>query len=154
MSSVIDHKPSIRYDVSTGARLFRALPVVIGYLILLVVVFFALPERAQRIPLESIVVLGIIGMFRYAWVLTHCVRAVIYEHYMYPKIRFAADQLPESEKMPKRLFVIVPTYGEKPDVSRQMLGSVLDEAARITSQVIIIVNAGTEEDDAIFRFVG
>lgn len=142
---------SIRYDISMVSRLLRAIPVVLGYLILLVVVFVALPENAQRIPMESVVVLGFIGACRYLWVLTHCVRAVLYEFYMYPKLRFAADQLPEEEKMPGKVFFIIPTYGEKPEVSRQMLDSVLDEAARITSQVIIVVNAGSEEDDEIFR---
>ena len=142
---------SIRYDISTSRRLLRAMPVVVGYLILIVVVFLSLPENAQRIPLESIVVIGLIGLFRYIWVLTHCVRAVLYEYYLYPKIRFAADQLPDSESMPKKLFFIIPTFGEKPEVSRQMLGSVLDESARIPSKVIIVVNAGSEEDDEVFR---
>ena len=142
---------SIRYDISTGARLLRALPIVFLYLLAIVVVFFSLPEKAQRIPLESVVVLGFIGMFRYACVITHCVRAAIYEHYAYPKIRFEAEQLSDEEKMPKRVFFIIPTCGEKPEVSYQMLGSVLDEAATIPSEVIVIVNAGSTEDDEIFE---
>ena len=142
---------SIRYDISTGKRLLRALPVIIGYIALIIVVFLSLPESAQRIPLESVVVIGIIGLFRYTWVLTHCVRAALYEHYLYPKLRFQADQLPKSKRMPNKLFFIIPTYGEKPEVSRKMLNSVLDEAARISSKVIIIVNAGSDADDEVFR---
>ena len=142
---------SIRYDISVGARLLRAVPIVFAYFVLLVVIFFSLPEHAQRIPLESIVVLGMIGLMRYLWVITHCIRAVLYEFYMYPKLRFEADNLPESQKMPQRVFFIIPTAGEKPEVSRQMLGSVLDEAARIPSKVIIVVNAGSKEDDEIFQ---
>ena len=144
---------SIRYDASLMMRLLRAVPVVLFYLAIVVVVFLMLPEKAQRIPLESIVVFGLIGMFRYAWVITHCVRAAIYEYYMYPKLRFAADNLPEDERMPERLFVIIPTAGEKPEVSRQMLGSVLDEAATVSSQVVIVVNAGSDDDDNIFRML-
>lgn len=144
---------SIRYDIPVAARLLRAVPVVAAYLAVIVVVFISLPEKAQRIPLESIVVFGIIGICRYAWVITHCVRAVAYEHYMYPKLRFQADQLPENEKMPERVFFIIPTAGEKPEVSRQMLGSVLDEASSIPSKVIIVVNAGSEADDEIFKML-
>ncbi len=144
---------SIRYDISVTARLFRAIPVIAAYLALIVVVFVSLPEKAQRIPLESIVVFGFIGICRYTWVITHCIRAVIYEHYMYPKMRFEADQLPEDQKMPERVFFIIPTAGEKPEVSRQMLGSVLDEASTIPSKVIIVVNAGSEEDDKIFKML-
>ncbi|WP_419189962.1 glycosyltransferase [Stieleria marina] len=144
---------SIRYDMSLPMRLIRAVPVVLFYLAIIVVVFLMLPEKAQRIPLESIVVLGLIGLFRYGCVITHCVRAALYEYYMYPKLRFAADNLPEDQKMPGKLYVIIPTAGEKPDVSRQMLGSVLDEAATVSSKIIIIVNAGSEKDDEIFHML-
>ena len=147
----MNFEPSIRYDVSTGTRLIRAIPTIFFYMMLLVVIFAMLPEHAQRIPLESIVVLGFIGMFRYIWVITHCVRAVIYEHYKYPKMRFEADQIPAHKRMPKRVFFIIPTYGEKPEVSKRMLESVLSEAAEISSNVIIIVNAGSEEDDQVFQ---
>lgn len=142
---------SIRYDISTPSRFLRALPVVFAWLALIVIVFVSLPERAQRIPLESVVVIGIIGLFRYSCVLTHCIRALIYEHYMYPKIRFQADQLPERDKNPQKVYFIIPTAGEKPEVSRKMLHSVLDESASITSQVIIVVNAAGEADDEIFK---
>ena len=112
-----------------------------------------MPETAQRIPLESVVVIGIIGLLRYSWVLTHCIRAAIYEHYLYPKLRFEVDQLPEAERMPDKVFFIIPTYREKHEVSRQMLESVLDEAARVRSKIILVVNAGSDEDDALFQAV-
>ncbi len=142
---------SIRYDVSTISRLIRAVPVVALYLLIMVIVFFSMPEKAQELPFEAIMAVGFIGLVRYLWVLTHCVRAVIYEHYMYPKMQFEAEQLPPEVRTPKRVFVIIPTSGEKPDVSRRMLGSVLDEAASVGSQFKIIVNAGSEADDKIFQ---
>lgn len=142
---------SIRYDVSTISRLVRAVPVVVFYLLIVVIVFFSMPEKAQELPFEAVMAVGLIGLVRYLWVLTHCVRAVIYEHYMYPKMQFEAEQLPPEVRIPKRVFVIIPTSGEKPEVSRRMLGSVLDEAATISSQFKIIVNAGSEEDDRIFQ---
>ncbi len=113
---------SIRYDVSTISRLIRAVPVVALYLLIMVIVFFSMPEKAQELPFEAIMAVGFIGLVRYLWVLTHCVRAVIYEHYMYPKMQFEAEQLPPEVRTPKRVFVIIPTSGEKPDVSRRMLG--------------------------------
>ena len=144
---------SIRYDVSLLSRLARAFPIVLAQVALVVVVFLSLPEHAQRIPLESMAAIGAIGIARYGWLLTHCVRAAIYEHYYYPKLRFEADSLPADRKFPDRVIFIVPTYGEKPSVSRQMLGSVLDEAARIPSEVTIIINAGSDAEDDLFREV-
>ena len=144
---------SIRYDVSLLSRLARAFPIVLAYLALVVFVFLSLPQHAQRIPLESMVAIGVIGLARYGWLLTHCVRAAIYEHYYYPKLRFEADSLPAERKFPARVFFIVPTFGEKPDVSRQMLGSVLDEATRIPSEVTVVINAGSAAEDSLFRQV-
>ena len=85
--------------------------------------------------------------------LTHCVRSAIYEYVEYPKLQHIAQQLPDEEKYPKRLFFIVPTWKEKPDVTRAMLQSVLVEAAQIPSHVIVLVNAGSDEEDDLFREV-
>jgi glycosyltransferase Alg8 len=141
----------IRYDVSLSMRLLRAVPVLIFYIGLAALILTLTPPDAWAMCMESLVVVGIIGTWRYLWLLTHVIRAAIFEHLMFPKIRFAADSLPEDEKYPQRLFFIIPTFGEKPEVSRQMLSSVLDESARIPTEVTIIVNAGSEEEDSIFR---
>ena len=142
---------SIRYDVSLGMRLLRAIPVVAFYFGLAFLIFVFLPDSAREIPLESIAVLGVIGLWRYLWLLTHCVRAAIYEYLVYPKMQFKASQLPEATKYPDRLFFLIPTWKEKPAVTRRMLQSVMTEAASIPSEVIVYVNAGSDEEDDLFR---
>ena len=144
---------SIRYDVSLGMRLIRAIPVVAFYFGLAFLIFIFLPDSAREIPLESIAVLGIIGMWRYLWLLTHCVRAAVYEYLVYPKMQFKASQLPEETKYPNRLYVLIPTWKEKPAVTRRMLQSVMTETDAIPSEVIVFVNAGSDEEDDLFRDV-
>ena len=143
--------PSLRYDVSLGMRLLRAIPVVLAYFMLAVLCFFLLPAKARDIPIETLAVVGVIGLWRYLWLLTHCVRALIYEHFVYPKMQFEAGNLPERIKYPRQLFVVIPTFGEKPEVSKSMLNSVLTEVASIPSEVTIFVNAGSEAEDNLFR---
>jgi len=70
---------------------------------------------------------------------------------MYPKIRFEAQNLPENERFPGRLFFIVPSFREKPDVSERSLNSLLQESSRVPSEVVIFINAGSQEEDEIFR---
>ena len=142
---------SIRYDVSLGMRLLRAIPVVGVYFGLALLIFLFLPDRARAIPLESIAVLGFIGMWRYLWLLTHCVRAALYEYVVYPKLQFRASQLSESEKYPSRLYFLIPTFKEKPQVTRSMFNSVLNEVGQVPSQITVFVNAGSESEDQIFR---
>jgi glycosyltransferase Alg8 len=144
---------SIRYDVSLSMRLLRAVPVVAVYFGLAFIIFLFLPEEARAIPLQSIAVIGLIGIWRYSWLITHCVRATIYEYLVYPKLQFQASQLSDDVKYPEKMFFLIPTYKEKPDVTRRMLKSVLAEAGQVPSQVIVYVNAGSEEEDLLFREV-
>lgn len=144
---------SIRYDVSLFMRLVRAIPVVAFYFACAIGIFMMLPERAREIPLESIAVLGFIGLWRYLWLITHCVRAAIYEYVVYPKMQFKASQLEDHEKYPERMFFLIPTWKEKPKVTHSMFNSVLNECATIPSKVTIFVNAGGDDEDSIFQEV-
>jgi glycosyltransferase Alg8 len=134
-------------------RLLRALPVVFFYFGCAFLIFIFLPDRAKEIPLKSIAVLGAIGAWRYLWLLTHCVRAAIYEYIVYPRLQFRASKLSEEEKYPGRLFFVIPTFKEKPEVTRSMLLSVLNESAQVPSETIIFVNAGADDEDELFREV-
>ena len=142
---------SIRYDVSLGMRLLRALPVVAFYFGCAFLIFIFLPEKARAIPLESIAVLGLIGIWRYTWLITHCIRAAAYEYLVYPKLQFRASQLSEQEKYPNSLYILIPTWKERPKVTRRMLDSVLSEGIGLPCEVVIIVNAGSDEEDDLFR---
>ena len=144
---------SIRYDISLGMRLIRAIPVILFYFAIIFFVFMLLPNDAKKMPLHSIAVIGLVGAARYLWLVTHCARAAIYEHYFYPRLQFAIRQMPEEEKYPERLFFLIPTWREKPEVSKQMLTSVLDEVARVPCETTILVNAGSDEEDELFREV-
>ena len=144
---------SIRYDVSLFMRLVRAIPVVAFYFGLAFLIFVFLPDKAREIPLKSIAVLGVIGLWRYLWLISHCIRAAVYEYLVYPKMQFKAAQIPESERYPGRIFYLIPTYKEKPAVTRRMLNSVLTESAMVPSETIVFVNAGSEEEDELFREV-
>lgn len=142
---------SIRYDVSLGMRLIRAIPVVACYFGLAFCIFIFLPDRAREIPLESIAVLGLIGTWRYLWLITHCVRAAAYEYLVYPKMQFKASQIPEDQKYPKRLYILIPTWKERPEVTKRMLQSVLTEAVDTPTETVIFVNAGSESEEDLFR---
>ena len=142
---------SLRYDVSLVMRLVRAIPVVSVYFACGFLLFIFLPESARAIPLESIAVLGFIGLWRYTWLITHCVRSALYEYVVYPKLQHEAQQLPDDEKYPKRLFFIVPTWKEKPDVTRTMMQSVLAEAAQIPSQVCLLYTSPSPRDATLSR---
>jgi glycosyltransferase Alg8 len=142
---------SIRYDVSLGMRLIRAVPVIAAYGALVFFAYGFLPRDVGDEAVAGLALIGAIGAWRYIWLLIHCVRAALYEFLVYPKIRFETDSMPDDEKYPGRLFYVIPTFREKPEVSRRSLNSVLDEVASLPCETIIFVNAGSEEEDQIFK---
>lgn len=142
---------SIRYDVGLFMRFVRGLPVLAAYIGIIIVLIITLPREKLDVPLQSFAAVGIIGVWRYLWLMTHVIRAHIYEHFVYPKLRFEADDQPEESKFPKRCFFVIPTYGEVPEVSRRMLNSILDEVETVPTVFHLVINAGSEEEDDIFR---
>lgn len=146
---------SIRYDLSLGGRLLRAIPVIAFYVAIVLVLFLLIPERIRNggseLPMKGIVALGLIGSWRYLWLMTHVVRSAVYEHFTYPRLRFKADELSEEDKFEGRVYFVIPTVGEKPEVSKKMLHSVLDELDGVPVDATLVFNTGGEDDDEIFR---
>ena len=85
--------------------------------------------------------------------ITHCVRAGVYEYLVYPRLQHKASQLSFEDKYPGRMFFLIPTFKERTEVTRAMFQSVLTESAQIPSEVVVLVNAGAPEEDQIFREV-
>lgn len=79
-----------------------------------------------------ILVIGGIGLWRYAWWLTHAVRAVLYRYRMFPRLRRCADAAAATAggRAPKRIFVLVTSYRVRPEISfavyDALVGNVLD----------------------------
>lgn len=132
-------------------RLLKGMPVLLVYVTVIIFLIITLPKEKLDIPLQSFAALGLIGAWRYLWLITHVVRSHVYEHFVYPKYRFEADEQPEAERYPKRCFFVIPTFGEVPDVSKRMLHSILDEVDTVPTKFHLVINAGSEEEDEIFR---
>ena len=99
-------------------RFFKGIPVLATYIGVIIFLVVTLPREKLDVPLQSFAALGLIGLWRYLWLMTHVIRAHIYEHFVYPKYRFEADDQPEETKFPKRCFFVIPTFGEVPEVSK------------------------------------
>ena len=146
---------SIRYDLSLSARMLRALPVFAFYCVVVIFLYSLVPSRVLQgggdLLFKGILTVGLIGFWRYSWQLTHIIRAALFEHVKYPRMQMAIDQMAEEEKYPERLVFVVPTVREKPEVSKQMLASLLRETKNLPSKVTIVISSDSEEEDAVFK---
>src|ERR1700759_342120 len=87
-----------------------------------------LSDRAWEIGRHMFLALGTLQLWRLSTMGTHIVRSLWFQFRIFPRCRREADAVPAALRYPSRLVFIIPTYREKPDVSRGMLRSVLAEA--------------------------
>ncbi len=100
---------------------------------------------------HGLFVLGFVGIARYGWLAINLVRAFLYRFHAFPGLREAASRLPDP--FPERVHFIIPTYKEKPWVTRVMLESIVRESARIPSRVDLYITTGGPDEDEVMRRV-
>lgn len=113
-----------------------------------VLIALLLPHIAE-IKGEAIIVVGAFAMWRYGWQLINYVRAFIYGHYYYPKLKAQVAQLSEQDKFPEHIFFVIPSYKEEAWVSIETFQSILSNLSDVPCTATLIVATGSDEDDAI-----
>ncbi|HEY9549978.1 MAG TPA: glycosyltransferase, partial [Kiloniellaceae bacterium] len=61
--------------------------------------------------------IGVIGLWRYGWWITHYLRCNLYRRVTFPKLRRAADQVSERGFRPGRVYVLCTSYRTDPKVT-------------------------------------
>ena len=130
----------------------QALPSACFYLALVTLFVFALPEKAWQIRPQHLIVVGILGLWRYCWMALHMARAAIYSLFWFPKVRRRAENLPPDLSYPERLYLLIPTYREIPWVSQSMMHSVLREVSSLRCKTTLLVSCA-EGEDVLFQKV-
>lgn len=96
-----------------------------------------------------ILVIGVLGIWRYSWWFTHFIRALIYEHVVYAKLRARAERLWNSGWRPHRIHFIMTTYLEDPETSRKAVMAIIREVREAGVPADLVVGSALPEDEAI-----
>jgi glycosyltransferase Alg8 len=123
---------------------------VYGFFIVVLWFLFQQVEH-QKGSRGGILALGALGLFRYGWLTVNLVRSYIYRFVAFPRMRRAADAI--QQPYPEQVHFIIPTFKEKPWVTKEMLISVTREAASIPSLVRLYITTGGPDEDVIVRDV-
>jgi mannuronan synthase len=87
-----------------------------------------LPNRIWDKDIEQITyVIGILGIWRYAWWFTHAVRARIYQHLVYPKLSARATELWESGWRPRQMHFMMTTFREDRDITEAVIRGIITQ---------------------------
>src|SRR5947208_12894604 len=74
-----------------------------------------------------IIVLGLLGLWRYSWWFVHFVRSQIYARYMFPPLRQKAQALWDAGWRPKRILYMITTFREVQDTTERLIASLINE---------------------------
>ncbi len=96
---------------------------------------------------EIVYVIGILGIWRYAWWFNHWVRALIYEKVTYPKKRELAAELWESGWRPRHIHVQMTTFREHREISEAVIRALCREIREAGVPATIWLGSSELEDE-------
>jgi len=99
----------------------------------------------------SLLSLGTLGLWRWAWFFYRFVRSRIYSQVVFPRWRKQADAIPV-EALPHMCF-LVPTYKEKPWITRRVFRAIAQEAKTLAQPITVLANSSSDEENAAIRAI-
>jgi mannuronan synthase len=93
------------------------------------------------------IVIGTLGIWRFGWWFNHGVRAIIYEHVHYPKLRQLADAAWARGDRPKHIHIMMTTYKENTAVTLLVMESIVREVRATGLSATIWLGSGDDSDE-------
>jgi glycosyltransferase Alg8 len=97
-----------------------------------------------------LLVIGVIGIWRYGWAAIHLVRALIYRHIVFPRWRAKAEALGEAGR-PSHVYLLVTSFRIAVDTTRDVYASVIAEAVRYDAPATIIASIVEMADQRLIK---
>ena len=105
-----------------------------------------------------IMVVGLVGVWRYLWWLGHLVRAVIYGRLVFPRRRARADALWSCGWRPQRIHILMTTFRERPETAAAVVRGICGEIRAAGRPAIVWIGSAEAPDEAVlikaFRLAG
>jgi glycosyltransferase Alg8 len=112
----------------------------------------AIPAHTwDRLGSRLFVTIGVIGVWRYGWWLLHFVRAQVYAHVRFPRLRRASERLWREGWRPQRVSYIVTTFMERPDTTQAVMAAIVDECRTTGIPTRIYLGSGLPKDEQVAR---
>ncbi len=93
--------------------------------------------------------LGMFGLWRYGWWLTHVIRAVIYARIRYPRLAADAAQAWNAGWRPRQLHFLVTVYRERPETLDAVFDAICNEIRGLGLPASIWIGTADAADEAI-----
>ena len=107
---------------------------------------------------EFVLVMGVLGIWRYAWWFNHWIRAKIYERITYPKLAARAQAIWDSGWRPRRVHILMTTFREERSTAEAVVRGICREIRSIGRPATIWLGSSEPKDEQTlirhFRLVG
>jgi len=111
-----------------------------------------LPNTLWDPELQQVTILiGSLGIWRYAWWCTHAVRAQIYNRRVYPRIKAKADAHWESGWRPRHVHFMMTTFREERSVTEKVIESICSQLREMGTPGTLWLGSGDIYDERIIE---
>jgi glycosyltransferase Alg8 len=118
----------------------------------IVLLIAKLPNHVWDVADTALILgLGPLTVWRYGWWFTHFVRANIYAHWVFPKLRKRADILWEGGWRPPFVHFLVTTFKERPEITEAVLESIFAECRETGVPARVIFATGDSSDERVIE---
>lgn len=94
--------------------------------------------------------LGGLALWRYGWWLTHAIRAQIYAHVVYPRLKGHADAIWDAGWRPERVHILLTTYRERPATAEAVVRALCRNIGLVGRPATIWLGSREAADEAVF----
>ena len=99
----------------------------------------------------SLISLGGIGIWRWSWFVVRYLRARCYLHWVFPRWRRLANQVPSADF--PHVCLLVPTYREQFWITERVFRAIAHEAKTLPQPITVLVNSSGDEENAAIRTI-
>ena len=123
------------------------------YLTVLAVLLVSIPAATLSGAEGTILVLGIIGIWRYSWAAINFSRAIWYQLVAYPRLRRRADVAYTDRATPAHAYFLATSYKIDPEVTTRVYQSVFEAAAQSAGGATVVASVVAGADLRLIRSV-
>jgi mannuronan synthase len=126
----------------------RALAGIAAYVAICISVLSFLPTRVWLHDGRAFLgILGLFGLWRYAWWLTHVIRSEIYARRTYPALARAASARWDAGWRPRKLHFLVTVYRERAETIEAVMAAICQEVRSLGQPATIWIGTKEEADE-------
>ena len=125
----------------------------LAYLSALALLVLSIPPGSLAHVSDGLIVVGVVGMWRYGWALINYLRAVIYVVWAYPRLKARAGAAHQAARLQGHAYFLVTSYKIDTDTTRRVYRSIFHAAAAAPAGATVVASVVDTADMRLIQQV-